>query len=54
MLSVWLAAVAVGLLAFVVYCVTANPAAAWPVMGLVFLPNRMWLLLMAWSVPVDN
>lgn len=49
-LSGWLAAVAVGLLAFVVYCVTAN-LAAWPVMGRVFLPNWMWLVLVAWVMP---
>src|SRR5690606_10393954 len=50
MLSAWLPAVAVGLVAFVVYCVTAN-AAAWPVMGRLFLPTAMWLVLVAWVMP---
>lgn len=50
MLSAWLPAVVVGAGAFVVYCFTAN-LAAWPVMGRVFLPTWMWLVLIAWVMP---
>lgn len=50
MLSAWLPAVAVGLVAFVVYCLTAN-LAAWPVMGRIFMPTLMWLALVVWVMP---
>ncbi|HEX7040122.1 MAG TPA: ABC transporter permease subunit [Trueperaceae bacterium] len=50
MLSAWLPAVGIGLGAFVVYAVTAN-AAAWPVMGRLFVPTAMWLVLLAWVMP---
>lgn len=50
MLSAWLPAVVVGLGSFVVYAVTAN-AAAWPVMGRLFMPTAMWLVLVAWVMP---
>ncbi len=50
MLSAWLPAVVVGAGAFVVYCLTAN-LAAWPVMGSVFLPTWMWLVLVVWVMP---
>jgi len=50
MLSAWLPAVAVGAGAFVVYCLTAN-LAAWPVMGRLFLPTWMWLVLIVWVMP---
>jgi ABC-2 type transport system permease protein len=50
MLSAWLPAVGVGLASFVVYAVTAN-AAAWPVMGRIFVPTPMWLVLIAWVMP---
>lgn len=50
MLSAWVPAVAIGLAAFVVYIVTAN-AASWPVMGRLFLPTWMWLVLVAWVMP---
>lgn len=50
MLSAWLPAVAMGVGAFLVYTVTAN-LGAWPVMGRVFLPNWMWIALVAWVMP---
>jgi len=50
MLSGWLPAVGIGLVAFVVYSLTAN-LAAWPVMGRVFLPTWMWLVLVLWVMP---
>ncbi|MDW8316834.1 MAG: ABC transporter permease subunit [Anaerolineae bacterium] len=50
MLSAWLPAVAVSWLGFVVYGVTAN-LAAWPVMGRVFFPTPMWIVLALWVAP---
>ena len=50
MLSAWLPAVVVGAGAFVVYCLVAN-LAAWPVMGRLFLPTWLWLVLAVWVMP---
>lgn len=50
MLAAWLPAVVVGAAAFVVYSLVAN-LAAWPVMGRVFLPTWLWLVLAAWVMP---
>lgn len=50
MLSAWLPAVTLGLGAFVLYCLTAN-VAAWPVMGRLFLPTWMWVVLASWVMP---
>lgn len=50
MLSAWMAAVAVGLGAFVLYTVVVN-AVAWPVMGRVFFPNWLWIILVLWVSP---
>jgi len=50
MLSAWLPAVTLGLGAFALYCLTAN-VAAWPVMGRVFLPTWMWVVLALWVMP---
>jgi ABC-2 type transport system permease protein len=50
LLAPWLAAVAVALAGFVLYSVAAN-AAAWPVMGRVFFPSAMWVVLLVWVVP---
>ena len=47
LLSAWLPAVLVALAGFVLYSLVAN-LAAWPVMGHVFFPNTMWLLLALW------
>jgi ABC-2 type transport system permease protein len=50
LLSAWLPAVVVGLAGFVVYVLAAN-LSAWPVMGRMFLPNLMWLVLVTWVMP---
>jgi len=50
LLSGWLTALAVALVSFVLYVITAN-AAAWPYMQRVFFPNTMWLVMIAWVVP---
>ncbi|NLE75921.1 MAG: ABC transporter permease subunit [Chloroflexi bacterium] len=49
-LAGWLAAMAVAWVGFLLYAVVAN-AAAWSVMGRVFFPNLMWVLLVLWVVP---
>jgi ABC-2 type transport system permease protein len=50
MLSAWLPAVAIGLIGFVLYGVVAN-VAAWPVMGRIYFPNLMWIVLALWVAP---
>lgn len=49
-LSAWLPAMAVALGGFVLYAIVAN-LAAWPVMGRVFFPNLMWIILVIWVAP---
>jgi ABC-type transport system involved in multi-copper enzyme maturation permease subunit len=49
-LAAWLPATAVSLLGFVAYSLVAN-LAAWPVMGRLFFPNAMWLLLVFLVAP---
>jgi ABC-type Na+ efflux pump permease subunit len=44
LLGAWTAAIAVGLLGFIVYAVTVN-AAAWQSIGHIFFPNWMWVAL---------
>lgn len=50
LLSAWLPAVSVGLLGFLLYAIVAN-VASWPVMGRVFFPNAMWIVLALWVGP---
>ena len=50
MLSAWLPALAVAWAGFIVYALVAN-LAAWPVMGEVFFPNVMWIVLVLWVAP---
>lgn len=50
LLAAWLPAVVVALAGGVVYGVVVN-VAAWPVMGRVFFPNAIWLLLVLWVAP---
>ncbi len=50
LLSPWLAAVAVALAGFALYVVMAN-AAAGPVMGGLFFPTPMWVVLVIWVAP---
>jgi ABC-2 type transport system permease protein len=49
-LSAWLPAMVVAVAGFVLYGVAAN-ASAWPVMGRIFFPNGMWILLVLWVAP---
>jgi len=50
MLVAWLPAIAVAWGGFVLYSVMTN-LAAWRVMGRVFFPNAMWLVLALWVAP---
>ncbi len=50
LLSAWLPAIVVALAGFILYAVMAN-AAAWPVMGQIFFPNLMWVVMTLWVVP---
>jgi ABC-type Na+ efflux pump permease subunit len=50
LLSAWLPAVAIGLGGFVVYALATN-LAAWGIMGRVFFPTAMWLVLLVWLMP---
>lgn len=49
-LSAWLPAMGVALGGFVMYALVTN-IAAWPVMGRVFFPNLMWIILVIWVAP---
>jgi ABC-type Na+ efflux pump permease subunit len=49
-LSSWLPAMLVAVGGFLVYGLVAN-LAAWPVMGRIFFPNVMWLVLVVWVAP---
>ena len=50
LLSAWIPAEAIALLGFVLYGLVAN-LAAWPVMGRLFFPNLMWIVLVVWVAP---
>jgi ABC-2 type transport system permease protein len=50
LLAAWLPGLAVGFASFLLYCVIAN-LAGWPVMGRLFFPNLMWVLLAFWVGP---
>ena len=49
-LAAWLPACAVGIGGGVAYLIAAN-AAAWPLLGRVFLPDAMWIGLILWVGP---
>lgn len=49
-LSPWLLAMAVALGGFVLYTLVVN-LLAWPVMGRIFFPNALWLVLVLWVAP---
>ena len=49
-LSALIPAVAVSLIGFVLYGITAN-LAAWPTMGYIFFPNATWVVLVVWVAP---
>ncbi len=50
LLAAWLPALGIALGGFVLYSLVAN-IAAWPVMGRVYFPNLMWLVLIIWFAP---
>ncbi len=50
LLSAWLPAGAVSLIGFVAYTLSVN-AGAWGVMGRVFFPNLMWIVMVIWVAP---
>lgn len=50
LLSAWLPAGAVSLIGFVAYALSVN-LGSWQVMGRVFFPNLMWLVMLVWVAP---
>jgi ABC-2 type transport system permease protein len=50
LLSAWLPALGIAWGGFLLYIVMAN-LAAWPVMGRLFFPTTMWLILAVWVAP---
>jgi len=50
LLSAWLPALGVAWGGFLLYTVMAN-LAAWPVMGRLFFPTTMWVILAVWVAP---
>ena len=52
-LSAWIPAVTVSIVAFIIYGVIAN-VLGYPVMGRVFFPNLMWIVLVFWVAPAAS
>lgn len=50
LLGAFLPAVAVSWIGFLCFCVVANTV-AWPVMGRIFVPNSLWLVMILWVAP---
>jgi ABC-2 type transport system permease protein len=50
LLSAWLPALGITWGGFLLYAVTAN-LAAWPVMGRLFFPTTVWVILAVWVAP---
>ena len=50
LLSAWLPAGAVSIVGFLAYALSVN-AGAWGVMGRVFFPNWMWVIMVIWVAP---
>jgi ABC-2 type transport system permease protein len=50
LLSAWLPALGIAWGGFLLYVVTAN-LAAWPVMGRLWFPTTMWVILAVWVAP---
>ncbi len=50
MLSAWLAAIGVAMGSFVLYALVVN-GVGWLVMGRLFFPNWMWIVLVLWVAP---
>jgi ABC-type Na+ efflux pump permease subunit len=53
LLAAWLPAVAVAVVGFLLYAVIAN-ATGYPIMGRIFFPNVMWLVLVFWVSPAAS
>lgn len=49
-LAAWIPALGVTFGGFVVYAILAN-VISWPVMGRIFFPNLMWIVLVIWVAP---
>lgn len=50
LLTAFIPAIAVSWIGFLVFCVVAN-GVAWPVMHRVFVPTRLWLVMIFWVAP---
>lgn len=50
LVSAWLPAVTVAWASFLLYSIVAN-LASWPIMGQLFFPTTMWLVLAFWVAP---
>jgi ABC-2 type transport system permease protein len=50
LLAAWIPANFTALAGFVLYTIVVN-AASWPVMGRIFFPNLMWIVLLVWVSP---
>lgn len=50
LLSAFIPAVLVSWIGFVLFCIVANTV-AWPVMGRIFVPTRLWLVMIFWVAP---
>jgi ABC-2 type transport system permease protein len=50
LLSAWVPALAIAWGGFILYGIVAN-VAAWQVMGRIFFPNLMWIILVLWVAP---
>ena len=53
LLSAWIPAIAISLVSFVLYGVTANMI-GYPLMGYIFFPNWMWIVLVLWVAPAAS
>lgn len=50
LLTAFIPALAVSWIGFLCFCIVAN-AVAWPVMHRVFVPTRLWLVMILWVAP---
>jgi ABC-2 type transport system permease protein len=50
LLAAWIPAILTALVGFVLYTIVVN-AASWPVIGRIFFPNLMWVVLVFWVAP---
>ena len=53
MLAAWIPAVLVAIGSFLAYTVVVN-ATGWPLMGRLFFPNWMWIVLVFWVAPAAS